>query len=311
MAEEDPKKKPKKLTRVEKLRKEMTDQGMSEADADAFVSLYMPARRIKRLGRALLRLDKLRLFLLTACLVIAIIFILAFMQEKAGNFTINLDRLELYRKGIAIAADGDFTRPTARLSASAVEDATNITVTDLPANLDEIDGDHSGANYMAYTYYVRNAGKEDVSYVATLQLDASSKGAENAARVAVWHNGERAVYAEPSRDGSPEPGCVNFETRNLVFSRVEENFLVGNVDKYTIAIWLEGEDPECVDAIVGGSIEFSMNIKAVSTDDTNLFQKWVMDLLDTLRGNNPINPAGTVSPEFDARNVTWANRRNQ
>lgn len=289
----------------------MTDQGMTEQDADELVSLYIPQRRARRFGRALLRLDKLRLFLLAACLVVALIFIAAFLQEKTGNFTINLDRLELYRKGISIAADGDFTQPTARLSASAVEDATNITITDLPENLDDIDGDHSGQNYMAYTYYVRNAGKEDVSYIATLDIESSSKGVEEAARVAVWHNGVRTVYAEPSKDGTPEPGCVNFATRNMVFSAVEENFLVGNVDKYTVCIWLEGEDPECVDAIVGGSIEFAMNIRATASDDTTLFQKWIQDLMDTLRGNRPISPAGVDAPDYSNSNVTWETRRNQ
>lgn len=59
-------------------------------------------------------------------------------------------------------------------------------------------GNHNGKNYMAYTYYVRKAGKEDLSYVARITLDSCSKGAENAVRVAVWQNGKRTVYAEPA-----------------------------------------------------------------------------------------------------------------
>jgi hypothetical protein len=187
-----------------------------------------------------------------------------------------------------------------------------MTLEDLPEDIDDIDGDHNGRNYMAYTYYVRNAGKEDVGYSASIILDSCSKGAENAVRVAVWRNGERVIYAAPAADGSDEEGCVSFLDSSTVCTYTEENFLVGNVDKYTIVIWMEGEDPECVDAIVGGSVEFSMDIDALEDDDSNLFTKFVQDIKDTLTGNKSINAAGTVAPDYyNEGEVTWENRRNQ
>lgn len=304
-------KKQKQILRIEELEKMVGELG-EEVDPETIVSMYMPRRRVKRYGAALLRLDKLYLLLLGVILVVAVLFIVAFMQEKMGNFTINLNRLELYRKGIAISEDGDFTEPTARLTANTVQDATNITLEDLPDNLDEIDGDHNGRNYVAYTYYVRNAGKEDVDYEATITLDSSAKGAEEAVRVAVWKNGERTVYAAPAADGKAEKGCENFVSHDIVCRYTEEAFLVGNVDKYTIVIWMEGEDPECVDAIVGGSVEFSMNIDAISEDDSSLLVKFVQDIVDTLKNNKAIGAAGTEAPDYyQDGEVTWENRRNQ
>jgi len=299
------------IVRIEKLEKLLAENG-DDVDDDAIVSMYLPGRRIKRLGAALLRLDKMKIMLLVLLLVIAFLFILAFMQEKMGNFTINLNRLELYRKGIAIDDKGTFDDPTARLVVKTVQDATNITITDLPDNLDEIDGDHNGYNYMAYTYYVRNAGKEDVKYVAKVHLDSCAKGAEEAVRIAVWRNGERTVYAMPAADGGPEDGCVSFENRKIVCSYTEEDFLVGNVDKYTIVIWMEGEDPECVDSIVGGSVQFSMTIDAMDHDETSLFVKFIRDIKDTLTGDKPISAAGNEAPSYyNSGEVTWENRRNQ
>ena len=299
------------IVRIEELERIMGELG-EDVDPETIVSMYIPRRRAKKFGAALLRLDKLHLWLLGMMLLVAVLFIVAFMQEKMGNFTINLNRLELYRKGIAIAADGDFTKPTARLTANTVKDATNITLEDLPDNLNEIDGDHNGRNYMAYTYYVRNAGKENVGYEAYVTLDSCSKGAEEAVRVAVWRNGERVVYAEPAADGTEEEGCVSFVDHDTVCTFTEEEFLVGNVDKYTIAIWMEGEDPECVDAIVGGSVQFSMNIDAIGDDNTSLLVKFVKDIVDTLKGDRPINAAGTVAPDYyKGGEVTWKNRRNQ
>lgn len=305
------KRKSREMLRIEELQHRLAKQG-KDVDPETIVSMYMPRRRRARFAAALLAIDKLRLALLGLILLVGLVFVLSFMQEKSGNFTINLDRLQLYRKGIAISADGDFTFPTARLTAAVVQDATNITMSDLPDNLDDIDGGHNGRNYMAYTYYVRNAGKEDVSYVATLTLTSTSKGADQAARVAVWHNGRRTVYAARARDGGDEDGCVSFLSDRVVCMYEEDDFLLGNVDKYTIVIWLEGEDPECVDAIVGGSVEFRMDIHAANEDDTSLLQKWIQDIRDTLTGNDPISASGTESPDFDRyKNVTWLTRRNQ
>jgi hypothetical protein len=299
------------IIRVERLESALAS-GQSEIDPEAVVSMYLPHRRMKRLGAALLRVGTMRLILLGMVLAVAVLFIAAFMQEKMGNFTINLNRLELYRRGISIASDGDFTDATARLTAETVADATNISGDDLPDDLDDLDGNHNGKNYMAYTYYVRNAGKEDLGYTASIKLDASAKGAQQAVRVAVWQNGTRTTYAAPAADGEAEPGCTSFTSDKIVCEYPRENFQVGDVDKYTIVIWMEGDDPQCVDNIVGGSVQFSMNIDADGTDNTNLLVKFIRDIIDTLTGNKPIDAAGTVAPDYyNDQNITWANRRNQ
>ncbi|NCC07625.1 MAG: hypothetical protein EOM30_06180 [Clostridia bacterium] len=306
----------KKTGKNQVLRIEDLEDALANADSDidpeTVISMYMPHRRAKRLAAALLRVDKLQMILLGMLFAVAVLFIMAFMQEKMGNFTINLNRLELYRRGISIAETGNFDDPTARLTASTVQDATNVSIDDLPNNLDSAEGDHSGKNYMAYTYYVRNAGKEDVGYVAAIKLEAAAKGAENATRVAVWRNGERTVYAAPAADGGTERGCTNFLSSNVVCEYHVESFQVGDVDKYTIVIWMEGDDPECVDNIVGGSVEFSMNIDAEFTDDTNLLVKFIRDIVDTLTGNNPIDAAGNAAPDYyNNQDITYSNRRNQ
>ena len=301
------------IIRIEELEEILSQYG-DDVDPEDIVSMYMPHRKRRRIGAALLQLDKLQLLLLGLLLLIAILFITAFMQEKMGNFTINLNRLELYRKGISISETGDFKDATARLTASTVQDATNISIDDLPDNLDEAEGDHNGKNYMAYTYYVRNAGKEDLGYIARITLDSCAKGAENAVRVAVWRNGKRVVYAEPASDGGEEKGCTSFESDKTVCTYEEKDFLVGNVDRYTIVIWMEGDDPECVDSIIGGSVQFSMHIDADYDDDTSLVWKFITDIKDTLTDNKPIDAAGNEAPNdsyYSDREITWETRRNK
>lgn len=275
------------------------------------ISTYIPGRKARLFGRAILRQGKLRIFLLASVAVVILLFVLAFMQEKSGNFTINLDRLELFRKGISMSSDAYFTKPTAKLMASPIKDVTNIAAEDLPDDINDIDGDHNGRNYMAYTYYVRNAGKEPVDYTAVVTLDSASKGAEDAVRVEVWKNDKKTVYAMPAKDGNPEPGCENFASDELVCKYDAKDFDVGHVDKYTVVIWLDGDDPECVDAIVGGGLEFSMNLAAATEDDSSLLEKFVEDIKDTITGNRAISAAGTESPDYyKYQDVNWYTRKN-
>ena len=39
-----------------------------------------------------------------------------------------------------------------------------------------------------------------------------------------------------------------------------ENFNPGDTDRYTIVIWIEGDDPECLDNLIGGAIKMHMII---------------------------------------------------
>ena len=300
------------VVRIEDLEEALADQDADDIDPDAIVSMYMPKRRMERIGAALLRMDKLQKGLVALALIFGVLFAMSFMQENMGNFTINLNRLELFRRGVAIADNADFNGATARLTADAISDGTNIAAEDLPSNLDDVDGSHNGKNYVAYTFYIRNAGKTDLDYSAKLKIVSASKGVEKAARVKVWRNGEPTVYAAAAKDGNPEPDTVPFSDKDTVTSIEDKNFRVGDVDKYTVVIWLDGDDPECVDKIIGGAVEFAFDFDSTEEDDTGLLVKFVEDIADTLTGRDPISASGNDAPDYYKKhNVTWHNRRNQ
>ena len=300
----------KHMIRVKELEEALAED--EDIDVDAIVSMYMPKRRMARIGQALLRIGTLQKVLICVALFMAVLFGISFMQENMGNFTINLNRLELFRRGVAIADNSQFEGATARLTAEAVSDGTNIAADDLPNNLDEIDGSHNGKNYVAYTFYIRNAGKEDLSYNAKLKIASASKGVEKAARVRVYRNGEPTTYAAPAANGGNEAGCENFESDEVVCHLANDAFKVGYVDKYTVVIWLDGDDPECIDNIIGGAVEFAMDFDSDGAEDTSLIMKFLQDIADTLTGTDPISASGTDAPDYYKNNtVTWDTRRNQ
>ena len=80
----------------------------------------------------------------------------------------------------------------------------------------------------------------------------------------VIKNGEEKVYAKAKMGSTePEPDTIAFSSNTQVLKNVTEDFKSGDVDKYTVVIWLEGEDPECVDNIRGGVVKMSMNFKVL------------------------------------------------
>ena len=298
--------------RIEELERAMAADGVDPSDADAVVSMYLPKRRMQRIGAALLRLGTMQKAFIALILLFCTLFAFAFMQENMGNFTINLNRLELFRYGVAIADEPNFGDATARLQAEVVSNGTNIAAEDLPDNLNDVDGSHNGKNYVAYTFYIRNGGKVDLNYSAKVKIASASKGVEKAARVRVWRNGEMATYAAAAADGGAEEGRTSFESDTTVCTYAEENFQVGNVDKYTVVIWLDGDDPECTDDIVGGAVEFAMDFDTLDQDDSSLFVKFVRDIADTLTGSDPISSSGNDAPDYyKEHDITWDNRRNQ
>ena len=56
-----------------------------------------------------------------------------------------------------------------------------------------------------------------------------------------------------------------FLSSDVVMRTQQEGFSPNDRDKYTVVIWLEGNDPDCVDAIIGGTIKFQMEFKIIES----------------------------------------------
>ena len=230
-----------------------------DEDKKKGAGLILRRRALGRAAKRIARARKLTLLLAGMALLLTLIFVFSVTQEKMGNFTININRMEMYRQGIMLADNDKFENPSSRLKANAVQNATNISIMDLPDNLESIDGEHNGTDYMAYTFYIRNGGRETVDYYYNIIIEMQAKGVDAAVRVAVYDDNGRTVYAKKARNGKAEAGTTPFIEDTVVMENYVRNFVVNDVDKYTVVVWLEGDDPECVDAIIGGMIRMSMN----------------------------------------------------
>ena len=199
--------------------------------------------------------------LIMALFLIIIYFILRVFLET-GDFTISLDQEFAKSEGIIMYENSSNKVDRRILKAQKVEFMDNISVKWLPQDIDKTaEGAHNGDNYLAYTFYLENKGAEIVNYWYEVKIDEVIKNVDEAVRIAIYRNGERTIYAKPnSRTGEAEDGTTKFYSASSVCVEPRRDFKPGDIDRFTIVIFIEGDDPECQDNLIGGEMKMHMDI---------------------------------------------------
>ena len=60
-----------------------------------------------------------------------------------------------------------------------------------------------------------------------------------------------------------------FKTDSVITKGEEEGVKSGDVHKYTVVLWLEGDDPDCVDDLIGGHLGVEMNYRLLDSEDAS------------------------------------------
>ena len=207
-----------------------------------------------------IRIVKIAILIMTLFLII-IYFILRVFLET-GDFTISLDQEFAKSEGIIMYENSGNKVDRRILKAQKVEFMDNISVKWLPQDIDKTgEGAHNGDNYLAYTFYLENKGAETVNYWYEVKIDEVIKNVDEAVRIAIYRNGERTIYAKPnSRTGEAEDGTTKFYSASSVCVEPRRDFKSGDIDRFTIVIFIEGDDPECQDNLIGGEMKMHMDI---------------------------------------------------
>lgn len=210
------------------------------------------------------------LVLLLIFFVLVILYFVIGIIYNSGNFSITLDPNLYFDKGLIIYDDPVYKVYRTELYAEAPSQFDNVSYTWLPRDLDELGGgSHNGKNYLSYTFFVENQGVSVSDYWSEIIIDDIIKNIDDAVRVRLYRNGEQVTYAKLSRNGTNEPNTTPFEGNNLIARNHVENFGPGEVDRYTIVLWIEGNDPECTDNILGGEFKIHMDFKSEHVEEEN------------------------------------------
>ena len=202
-----------------------------------------------------------KMALLVLLLFFSILYLILYVVNSNGYFTIKLDKNLKSERHILLSSDSEFSAETVEIKVKGLEYMDNITEGWIPFDsLISKEGDNSEDNYIAYTFFVKNDGKEDVSYKSKIVIESVIKNVDEAVRVALYTNGEKKVYAKKSKDGKAEPNTISFLSNHLIMQQDRNNIKPGEIDRSTVIVWLEGKDPECIDDIIGGEMKMSMII---------------------------------------------------
>lgn len=220
--------------------------------------IKVKAEKIYR-GKLLSRVIKMGLLILL--LFFSLLYLVLYVVNSNGYFTIKLDKNLKAERHILLSSDSEFSAETVEIKVKGLEYMDNITESWIP--MDEVikkEGDNSGDNYIAYTYFIKNDGEQKTDYKSKIVVESIIKNVDDAVRVAVFTNGEKKVYAKKAKNGKEEPNTIAFLSNHLIMEQERNGLEPGQMDRYTILVWLEGKDPECIDDIIGGEMKMSMVI---------------------------------------------------
>ena len=218
--------------------------------------------------------------IILACIavVVGIAYAVSVMYTRFGSFTVAIDKYHSLQYGLALYENHNSPKYTASLNTRCSEVITNIDGTQLDQiDLGAIDGSDNGQNYLCYTFYCENTGEEEISFDYSINIVNMTMGIEAAVRVRLikTYNGTEKTsvdYARIGQDpvtGDPKPEETPYMTtpfwnKTVIMMENQKNFKPHDVIKYTIVLWLEGTDRDCIDDIIGGEFKIDMKFSVVS-----------------------------------------------
>ena len=223
------------------------------------------------------REQRIKILKITILLILLFLIILYFILRvvyELGDFTVSLDPQLEEKSGLVMyehLADKQHKRI---LKAEILEYMDNICVKWLPDNLSEGEGSHNGDNYLAYSFYLENQGVDPINYWYTIISDDVIKNVDRAIRIMVIRNDEQIIYAKANETTGEaeifgdEITTPFYSNTNLILQQ-RQNMQPGEIDKFTIVIFLEGDDPDCTDELIGGEMKMHMDITEEHTAQQN------------------------------------------
>ncbi|MDA3931147.1 MAG: hypothetical protein PF513_00265 [Tenericutes bacterium] len=229
------------------------------------------------------KLSKIARFgIVVTAMLTFLIFSVSFYGLESGNFTFTVDE-KARQAGISLYEDPGIKLLTTRIIANEVEDADGMTdlcnteYTERPLGHKEcippdetlisVDGSNNGKSYIAHTFYLEMISSKDYigDLVMTLDIISTSRGAEEAMRVKLFINDVPTIYGKSQSENGNSPGDLEimvdepFYSNDIIMKKTFNEFSPGDIVKFTIVVWYEGEDRDHTINLWGGGVKLEMN----------------------------------------------------
>jgi hypothetical protein len=196
--------------------------------------------------------------------------VVTFYGQDTGNFVMSVD-YDAFNRGIILSETKTLEATSSRLMTEPIENAKDITYNWIQVDkVLETDGNYidPDIDYMAYTFYLQNNGLETVDVTYSVRITEITKDLDKAIRVMIIEDGVQTIYQKTDEADElgnlPEyqeelPESVEFLNDYTVARITINRFTPQQVKKFSIIMWIEGEDPDTTDEIAGGSIKMQMS----------------------------------------------------
>lgn len=234
-------------------------------------------------------------------LALLVVFFVSYLSEAKGRFTVNLTA-DMLQDGFTLSESADFDQSDTRLYAGEITNVNATSIYEISRTVDKKDGDNNGAGYMAYTFYLKNAGQTTANFGYTVNILSDSLGTGKATWIMFFENGKQIVYAWPQDDTGKAENLFGYPDAPFAESAYDaeaqyyeedgkwgivttpyideetalqgyvEDFGPGEMRKYTVVVWLEGDDPDCNNSILGGHIGYNVQFERLDNEATGYFK---------------------------------------
>ena len=233
------------------------------------------AGEVKRF-RVLMRVIPIVIAVLVA--LTSVVYVSSVMYNRYGSYTVTVNKFDNLNYSIALSEsmieDPDTgklipAKSVARLNSKASEEIRDMDGSTLPDDIDARSGEHNGENYIAYTYYLVNNGEKVLSYEYNLYIVNATKNVDKGVRVRLYVNGEDTTYARVGSDGKPEKDPVEttpFSSDTTIVRKQVTGFRPEDYTRFTVVVWIEGNDPDTTDDIIGGQFKIDMKINIIGDE---------------------------------------------
>ncbi|MCR5332763.1 MAG: hypothetical protein K6E11_01925 [Bacilli bacterium] len=232
---------------------------------------------------------------------VVVVSAVALLGQRAAPLTVKLtnsgaslalfkSEFENDRKSFLLATD---SKPYTEISEPALR--AYESVLDVDDSKPLLTSDEQSLQFYQYTFYLTNSGASAADYTFSLNISyphRSSFDLADVLRVRFYendgndklthnyktyakhsdiYNAETGEY-EPERiSGSQSEFAEKFENANTVLTQNVSAFPAGAVTRYTVVVWIEGEDPQSKGpAPVDSGIALGVNISAHEAEETPL-----------------------------------------
>ena len=222
----------------------------------------------KKLHKRKVFIKIIKIVFVTLLIILSMLYLILYIVYDGGRFTVSLDKNLSDQKSIYLSETGKLKERNRKLYAETINYMDNISIKWLPENIDtEKDGAHNGDNYIAYTFYIVNNGKETVDYWYEIDIDDTIRNVDEAIRIMIYRNGIPKVYAKKNKTtNNAEEGTKKFVSDKIAVLEQAKNLKAKTKDRFTIVVWIEGDDPDCLNDLLGGEIKMHMDITEVHKD---------------------------------------------